>query len=178
MTDVPSLHKEHAPKVASVFVITCSTSKARQKEKGMRVDDPSGDAIEKLMRDAGHHITGRTLIPDQARFLRAIIRKALRSDADAIIITGGTGIAPSDVTVEAVTPILEKHMPGFGELFRKISYENIGSAAMMSRAVAGVVKGKAVFCLPGSTDGVTTAVSRLIIPELGHVLSIARQGKT
>jgi molybdenum cofactor biosynthesis protein B len=178
MTDIPSLHKKHAPKVASVFVITCSTSKAHQKEKGMKVDDPSGDAIEKLIRHAGHHIAGRTLIPDRAGLLRTTIRKALRSDVDAIIITGGTGIAPSDVTVEAVAPILEKLMPGFGELFRKISYENIGSAAMMSRAIAGVVKGKAVFCLPGSPDGVTTAVSKLIIPELGHVLSIARQGKT
>ena len=177
MTDIPSMHKEHAPKSAVVFIVTCSTSKAEQKEMGLAVEDPSGDEIQRLMREAGHRIAGRALIPDRIGLLRATVRKALKSDADAIIITGGTGIAPSDVTIEGVSPILEKQMPGFGELFRRISYEKIGSAAMMTRATAGVVDGKAVFCLPGSPDGVATAVSRLIIPELGHVLSIARQGK-
>jgi molybdenum cofactor biosynthesis protein B len=144
----------------------------------MPVDDPSGDEIEKLVREAGHRVTGRTLIPDRIGLVRATVRKALKSEAEAIIITGGTGISPSDVTVEGVTPILEKQIPGFGELFRKISYEIIGSAAMMSRAMAGVVGGKVIFCLPGSPDGVVTAVQKLILPELGHVLSIARQGKT
>ncbi len=175
--NVPSLHKEHAPKFASVFIVTCSTSKAEQQRKGLPVEDPSGDQIEKLMREAGHSISGRVLIPDSVILLRRTVKRALRSLADTIVITGGTGVTPSDVTIEAVLPLLEKQMPGFGELFRKISYENIGSAAMMSRATAGVVKGKAIFCLPGSTDGVTTAVTRLIIPELGHVLSMARQGR-
>jgi len=174
--DVPSLHKEHAPRSASVFIVTCSTSKAEQRRKGLLVDDPSGDQIEKLMREAGHTVAGRVLIPDSAVLLRRTVKQALRSSADAIVITGGTGVTPSDVTIEAVLPLFEKQMPGFGELFRKMSYESIGPAAMMSRATAGVVKGKAVFCLPGSPDGVTTAVSRLIIPELGHVLSMARQG--
>lgn len=177
MTDIPSMHKEHAPKSASVFIVTCSTSKAEQKKRGLDVEDPSGDEIEKLMLEAGHRVVGRTLIPDRIALLRTTVGKALKSDADAIIITGGTGIAPSDVTVEGVSPMLEKEIPGFGELLRRISYEKIGSAAMMTRAMAGVVKGKAIFCLPGSPDGVTTAVSKLIIPELGHVVSIARQGK-
>jgi molybdenum cofactor biosynthesis protein B len=175
--DVPSKHKEHARKSAAVFILTCSTSKAEEKRKGLPVEDPSGDIIERLMREAGHRITGRALIPDKIELLRTTVRKALKSDAEAIIITGGTGIAPSDVTIEGITPILEKELPGFGELFRKISYDTIGSAAMMTRATAGVVRGKAIFCLPGSPDGVTTAVNKLIIPELGHVLSIARQGK-
>lgn len=172
------MHREHAPRSASVFIVTCSTSKSEQKKRGLPVEDPSGDEIEKLMREAGHRIIGRTLITDRAGLLRNTVSKAVRSDADAIIITGGTGIAPSDITVEAVSPLLQKQIPGFGELFRRISYDTIGSAAMMSRAMAGVVNGKAVFCLPGSPDGVKTAVSRLIIPELGHVLSIARQGKS
>lgn len=171
------MHKEHAQKSAAVFIVTCSTSKAEQKRRGLAVDDPSGDEIEKLMRDGGHHVTGRTLIPDRIGLLRTTIRKALKSEAEAVIITGGTGVAPSDVTVEGVTPLLEKEIPGFGELFRKISYDRIGSAAMMSRAMAGVVKGKAIFCLPGSPDGVRTAVSELVLPELGHVLSIAKQGR-
>jgi molybdenum cofactor biosynthesis protein B len=174
---IPSIHKERAPRSSAIFIVTCSTSKAEQKRRGLPVDDPSGDEIEQLVREGGHRVTGRTLIPDQIGLLRTTVRKALKSEAEAIIITGGTGIAPSDVTVEAVTPILEKEIPGFGELFRKISYDRIGSAAMMSRAVAGVVKGKAIFCLPGSPDGAATAVSELIIPELGHVLSIAKQGK-
>jgi len=177
VTDVPSMHKEHSRKSAAVFILTCSTSKAEQKGRGLPVEDPSGDIIEKLMHEAGHRITGRTLIGDKLGLLRNTIRQALKSDAEAIIITGGTGIAPSDVTIEGVTPMLEKELPGFGELFRKISYDTIGSAAMMTRATAGVVRGKAIFCLPGSPDGVTTAVSRLIIPELGHVLSIAGQGR-
>jgi len=165
-------------KSASIVIVTCSTSKAKQKKAGEQVDDPSGDAIERLMREAGHRIVGRTLIPDQMGLIRSTVREALRSGADAVIITGGTGVSPSDVTVEAVTPIVEKEIPGFGELLRRVSYDTIGSSAMMTRAMAGVVQGKAVFCLPGSPDGVTTAVGRLIIPELGHLLSIARQGKT
>ena len=175
--DIPSLHKEYAPKSTSVFVITCSTSKAGQKRRGLPVEDPSGDIIEKLMREAGHRITGRTLIPDKLGLLRTTVRQALKSDAEAIIITGGTGISPSDVTIEGISPMLEKELPGFGEIFRRLSYDTIGSAAMMTRATAGVVRGKAIFCLPGSPDGVTTAVSRLIVPEIGHMLSIARQRK-
>jgi len=171
------MHREHAPKSAVVFIVTCSTSKAEQKNRGVPVEDPSGDEIERLMREAGHRVAGRALIPDRIGVLRTTVRKALKSDSDAIIITGGTGIAPSDVTVEGISPMLEKLMPGFGELLRRISYDKIGSAAMMTRAMAGVVRGKAIFCLPGSPDGVTTAVSKLLIPELGHVLSIARQGK-
>lgn len=178
MSDVPSMHKEHAPKSAVIFIVTCSTSKAEQKKRGLPVEDPSGDAIERLMREAGHRVSGRELIADRIGLLRTTVRKALKSGVDAVIITGGTGIAPSDVTVEGISPLLEKQIPGFGELLRRISYEKIGSAAMMTRAMAGVVKGKAIFCLPGSPDGVTTAVSKIIIPELGHVLSIARQGKS
>lgn len=171
------MHKQLAQRFAVVYIVTCSTSKAEQKRRGLPVEDPSGDEIERLVREAGHRVTGRTLIPDRIGLLRTTVRKALKSDAEAIIITGGTGIAPSDVTIEALTPILEKQIPGFGELFRKISYDKIGSSAMMTRAMAGVVKRKAIFCLPGSPDGVTTAVSKLILPELGHVLSIARQEK-
>jgi len=176
--DIPSLHREHSRKSAAVYIVTCSTSRAEQKTKGLPVEDPSGDIIEKLMREAGHRVTGRALVPDRLVLLRNTLRQALKSDAEAVIITGGTGIAPSDVTVEVVTSMLEKELPGFGELFRRISYDTIGSAAMMTRATAGVVKGKAVFCLPGSPDGVTTAISTLIIPELGHMLSIARRGKS
>jgi molybdenum cofactor biosynthesis protein B len=175
--DIPSMHREHGPKSAAVFILTCSTSRAEEKKKGLPVEDPSGDIIEKLMREAGHRITGRALIPDNIRLLRTAVRQALKSEADAIIVTGGTGISPSDVTIECINPMLEKELPGFGELFRKISYDTIGSATMMTRATAGVANGKAIFCLPGSPDAVATAVSKLIVPEMRHVLSMARQGR-
>jgi molybdenum cofactor biosynthesis protein B len=175
--DIPSMHREQGSKSAAVFVLTCSTSRAEAKRKGLPVEDPSGDTIEKLIREAGHRVTGRVLIPDNIALLRTAIRQAMKSDADVIIVTGGTGISPSDVTIEVIVPMFEKELPGFGELFRKISYDTIGSAAMMTRATAGVVRGKAIFCLPGSPDAVRTAVTKLIVPELGHVLSMARQGK-
>jgi len=103
-------------------------------------------------------------------------RRALASKSvDALIITGGTGLSPSDITIETITPLMTREIPGFGELFRKVSFDKIGSAAMLSRAVAGLVKNKVVFCLPGSPDAVQTAMEQLILPELGHVLRIARQ---
>ena len=94
---------------------------------------------------------------------------------DTIIITGGTGLANRDVTVESTTPMMEKEIPGFGELFRRISYERIGPAAMMSRASAGSMKGRILFCLPGSPDAVQTAMEHLILPELGHMLRVIRE---
>jgi len=178
VTNIHSMHKEHGQKSLAVFVLTCSTSRAEQKKQGLPVQDPSGNIIEKLMREAGHRVTGRKLIPDKIGLLRTTVRQFLRSEADAIIVTGGTGVSPSDVTIEAIAPMLEKELPGFGELFRMISYDTIGSSAMMTRATAGIAKGKAIFLLPGSPDAVATAVSKLIVSELGHVLSMARQQKS
>jgi molybdenum cofactor biosynthesis protein B len=108
-----------------------------------------------------------------------MIRKAARNafsnrDVDALIITGGTGLSSTDVTFEAISPLVDREIPGFGEIFRKISFDEIGSAAIMSRAFAGTVKGKAVFCLPGSPNGVRTAMEKLILPELGHIVGLAR----
>jgi len=108
-----------------------------------------------------------------------MIQKTIRgmldsSEIDAIITSGGTGITPSDVTIEAVAPLLEKELPGFGELFRHLTYQDIGSAALMSRAIGGVAKGKAVFCLPGSPHAVKLCLERLILPETAHIVLHAR----
>jgi molybdenum cofactor biosynthesis protein B len=108
-----------------------------------------------------------------------MIRKALRfaltsRDVDVIIVTGGTGLSQTDVTFESISPLLDRQIPGFGEIFRRISYDEIGSAAMMSRAFAGTIRDKAVFCLPGSPSGVKTAMEKLILPELGHIIGLAR----
>jgi molybdenum cofactor biosynthesis protein B len=117
----------------------------------------------------------RDLVPDDKTLIEVFVKKALQSmNVDAIIISGGTGIAPSDVSIETVESLLEKDLPGFGELFRAISYGEIGSAALMSRAIAGVAWKKAVFCIPGSPNAVKTYLEKLILPEVGHIILHAR----
>ena len=176
MSKVAELHKESSPTLASVYVLTCSTSKFRQLQKKEQTDDVSGDLISRLAVDAGHKVVGRKLIPDSKPMIRSALRTALSNrEVDVLIVTGGTGISTTDVTFETVSPLLDRELPGFGEIFRKISYDEIGSPAMMSRAFAGTIKGKAVFCLPGSPDGVKTAMEKLILPELGHIIGLARR---
>jgi len=97
------------------------------------------------------------------------------SELDAVVFCGGTGIAPKDVTIETVTPFFEKTLPGFGEIFRRLSYDNMGSAAVMSRAAAGVAKGKVLFCIPGSPDAVRVSVETLILPETSHIVRHVRE---
>lgn len=104
------------------------------------------------------------------------VKRVLDSaDLDAVIFCGGTGVAPSDVTIETVSPFLEKTLLGFGEIFRRLSYEQVGSAAVLSRAVAGVAKGKVFFCIPGSPDAVRISIERLILPEASHIVRHARE---
>lgn len=176
MSKVAELHKASAPKSLGIFIVTCSTSKFNQLRAGEKTDDVSGDIIERFVKDAGHRVEGRTLISDSETMIRKTAKRALAAkNVDALIITGGTGLSPRDVTIESVAPLIEKEVPGFGELFRKLSFERIGSAAMLSRASAGLANGKAVFCLPGSPDAVQTALERLIVPELGHIAKVSRE---
>jgi len=175
MSNVPNLHKETSPTSAGVYVITCSTSKYRQLQERKRPDDVSGNIIEQLVRHAGHTLVGRKLIPDSRVLIRNTLRAAMaRRKVDAIIVTGGTGISQTDVTFETISPFLDRELLGFGEIFRRISYDEIGSPAMMSRAFAGTIKGKVVFCLPGSPNGVKMAMEKLILPELGHIIGLSR----
>jgi len=158
-------------------VLTCSTSKFKQLQERQKPDDISGDIIERLAANAGHRIAGRRLIADSKAMIRKTMRTALADrKVDVLIVTGGTGLSHTDVTFESISPLLDREIPGFGEIFRRISYDGIGSAAMMSRAFAGTVGAKAVFCLPGSPDGVKTAMERLILPELGHIIGLTRAG--
>jgi molybdenum cofactor biosynthesis protein B len=116
------------------------------------------------------------MVPDEKFLIERSVIEALESrDVDAIISCGGTGISPKDVTIETIRPFLEKELHGFGEILRKISYEQIGSAAILTRAAAGVSKGKAVFCLPGSPQAVSLALERLILAEAGHIVKHARE---
>ena len=169
-------HREKAPSSVSVAIITCSTSRYASQKRGLPIDDPSGDLIESLVLRAGHKIASRVLISDSQRDLEHEIRKAARSrNVDSVIICGGTGIAKRDVTIEVAERLLEKSMPGFGETFRRLSYDRVGSAAVLSRTLAGVLNGKVVFCLPGSIDAVQLAMTKLIVPEIRHMVKHAAE---
>jgi molybdenum cofactor biosynthesis protein B len=135
--------------------------------------DRSGQRATDLLTEAGHAVRRREIVTDDRAAIEALVRAAVADpDVDAVILTGGTGIAPRDVTWEAIDGLLDKPLHGFGELFRSLSYAEIGSAAMLSRAVGGVIGRTAVFALPGSTKAVELGVTRLIAPELGHIVGL------
>jgi molybdenum cofactor biosynthesis protein B len=157
-------HKAAAPSRVGCYVVTVSDTRTEATDTG-------GRAIAELLAAAGHEIIGRTIVKDDAELLRDCIGRQLANPAvHAIITTGGTGISSRDCTYEAVSAMLWKQLDGFGEIFRALSFEQIGSAAMLSRAVAGTIAGRVVFALPGSEAAVRLAVEKLIVPELGHLV--------
>ena len=162
-------HKEQAPEKIRCFVITVSDTRTEATDK-------SGKAIVQLLADAGHQLVGRTIVRDDSSLVKATIARILgQLDNDVIITTGGTGITSRDTTYEAVVALLEKTLPGFGELFRALSFQEIGSAAMMSRATAGLAAGRILIALPGSEAAVRLAMNKLLLPELGHLVQQARK---
>jgi molybdenum cofactor biosynthesis protein B len=169
-------HKATAPKQLNFEIFVCSTSRYQLMQKGEKIDDISGALIEALLKNAGHKVLFKKIIADDKVLIQEAVKSVLDSaDLDSAIFCGGTGIAPSDVTIETVSPFLEKTLPGFGEIFRRLSYDKVGSAAVMSRALAGVAKGKALFCIPGSPDAVRISVELLILPETPHIVRHARE---
>ena len=177
MSETARRHKAEAPKKLNFAIIICSSSRYEKLKARKPVDDPSGDLIVETLQKAGHTVVFREIVPDDKVLIGKYVSKALGSeDVDSIILCGGTGISPKDVTIEAVRPMLVKTLPGFGELFRKLSFDEIGSAAVLSRALAGVAdQGKAVFCIPGSPQAVKLVLEKLILPEVGHILKHARE---
>ena len=162
-------HKRSAPASVRCFVITVSDTRTAQTDK-------SGSAIVDLLTGAGHEVVGHIIVKDEAALVRNTIERQLASlDVDVIISTGGTGITSRDTTFEAVDALLEKRLEGFGELFRFLSYQEIGAAAMMSRATAGLAASHIVVALPGSEAAVRLAMERLLLPELGHLVQQARK---
>ena len=146
------------------FVLTVSDTRTPE-------TDASGRIIRQLLMDAGHEIAGHDIVRDEPPQVAAIVQRGLTDERVQVIVTsGGTGISSRDGTFEAVDRLLEKRLDGFGELFRALSFQEIGAAAMMSRATAGTAAGKAIFVLPGSEHAVRLAMTRLIIPELGHIV--------
>jgi molybdopterin adenylyltransferase len=162
--DVPHQHKARAPAAARVYVITCSDTRTA-------VTDDGGRILKSRLADQGHTIAGSAIVPDDPARIAQELQRARQAGARIVLITGGTGITSRDSTFEAVTAAIARPLPGFGELFRMLSFEEIGSAAMLSRAVAGVTKdGQVLFAMPGSPAAVRLACDRLILPELGHLL--------
>jgi molybdopterin adenylyltransferase len=157
-------HRESAPERVRVAVLTISDTRTPETDTG-------GDTVEELMRDAGHEVVERNIVRDEAsRIQTELVDLLARRDVDAVITTGGTGISARDTTYEVVDRMLEKRLDGFGEIFRMLSYEEIGAAAILSRAIAGAVGFKFVACLPGSRNAVRLAVEKLLVPEIAHVV--------
>jgi molybdopterin adenylyltransferase len=157
-------HKHHALKRVSCLVITCSDTRTRE-------TDTSGRLIRRLLAEHGHEVVNTHLVKDEPTEIRKIISTGTSDHrVQAIIVNGGTGLSRRDSTFEAIDEMLEKRLDGFGELFRWLSYQEIGSSAMMSRATAGVIEGRIVFSTPGSESAVRLAMEKLILPELGHIV--------
>jgi len=162
-------HKAQSPREVRCYVVTISDTRTEETDSG-------GRAIVDLLHAAGHHVTGRTIVRDDPELVRGTIERQLANPGVQVIITtGGTGITSRDSTYEAVSSLLDKRLDGFGELFRMLSYEQIGSAAMMSRACAGLAAGHIVVALPGSEAAVRLAMEKLLIPELGHLVREANR---
>lgn len=158
-------HKKKVKKSLGCFVITVSDTRDE-------TTDQSGQLIKNLLTEKDHRLVGYRIVKDEPVQIKALLQDSLiRADVDAIIVNGGSGISPRDGTYEVVNSLLEKRLDGFGEIFRFLSYQDIGSAAIMSRAVAGSAKGRVVISLPGSKGAVDLAMRRLVLPELGHMVS-------
>ena len=163
-------HKEKGKRSIRCFVVTVSDTRDES-------TDTSGQMIKQLLASDGHQTVGYRIVKDEPAQIQALLIQALEGDdADAVIVNGGTGIAPRDSTFEVVSRLLEKRLDGFGEIFRYLSYLDIGSAAIMSRAAAGTAGGKILISLPGSSGAVKLAMEKLILPEIRHMVS-QLQGK-
>ncbi|HMD79287.1 MAG TPA: molybdenum cofactor biosynthesis protein B [Nitrososphaerales archaeon] len=166
-------HRHRAPEHLKVRIVTVSTSRYASMQEGKKFTDEGGDLAESEAKKGGHSVTGRALVSDDKKMIRLEMTKFLSGGDDVMIFTGGTGVAKRDVTVEAVRPYFEKELVGFGELFRRLSFEDVGFAGILSRATAGIVKGKVVLCLPGSPAAVKLALGNFV-GELPHLVFVAR----
>jgi len=168
-------HQEHhraAKSRLEVVVVTVSTSRYSRKLRGEKFSDEGGDVAVEETKRAGHRVTRRTLISDDAGMLRREARAFIAGGDDVLLFTGGTGLSPRDMTVETIRPYFEKELDGFGELVRRLGFDEIGSSAVLSRATAGVASGKLIVCMPGSPGAVRTAM-KAFASEFGHAVFIA-----
>lgn len=162
-------HRQSAPQHVSIVIITVSDTRTQD-------SDESGRLTRSLCEAAGHTIADQVIVKDDAAAITAALQRMVRRpEIGAVLINGGTGIAPRDVTCEAVTAALDRRLDGFGELFRSLSFKQIGAAAMLSRAVGGLIGPTAVFAMPGSPAAVRLALESLVLPEIGHIIAEARK---
>jgi molybdopterin adenylyltransferase len=162
-------HRDAAPEIVRVAVLTISDTRTSETDTG-------GDVVEETMRGAGHEVVAREIVRDEATSIRtALVDLLARPEVDAVVSTGGTGISGRDTTYEVVERMVEKRLDGFGELFRMLSYEEIGAAAILSRALAGAVGTKFVASLPGSRNAVRLGMEKLLVPEIAHIVSELRK---
>lgn len=165
-------HRSKGKKDVSISIITVSTSRYEKMKKNLPFQDESADTAAKMIEEAGYTVKNREVVDDYKGLIRLEVLKSIYEDgSDVVILTGGTGLSNRDVTVEAVKPLLDKELEGFSEIFRSESFKEIGSAAYLSRTVAGSLDGRLVFCLPGSPDAVKLGL-KLILPEIPHALYI------
>jgi molybdenum cofactor biosynthesis protein B len=161
-------HRARGARSVACAILTVSDTRTPE-------TDTSGAMARDLLVQAGHRIVAQAILPDEPERVRAQVAGWLADPAvEVVLVNGGTGLAPRDTTYEAIAALLDKRLDGFGELFRMLSYEQIGAAAMLSRAVAGVAGGTVVASMPGSTAAVELAMTRLLVPELGHMVKLAR----
>ena len=164
MSEGVEKHRDASPERVRVAVLTISDTRTPETDTG-------GNAIVELMREAGHEVSRREIVEDDAPRIEVVLHEFLTdTSVDAVITPGGTGISARDTTYEVVSRLIDKKLDGFGELFRMLSYEEIGAAAILSRAVAGASGAKFVACLPGSTNAVRLATEKLLVPEIPHVV--------
>ncbi len=155
-------HVKDAPEKVRIGVLTVSNTRGLDQ-------DTSGDGISSLIEAGGHIVAGRKAVKDSVPQIQDALAEML-ADSDAVVITGGTGVTPTDVTLEAVTPLFKKELPAFGSVFSRLSYDEVGAAAILSRACAGIIRDRAVFCLPGSANACILAMERIILPVVSHLV--------
>jgi molybdenum cofactor biosynthesis protein B len=155
-------HEKNAPAAVRIGVLTVSNTRGPD-------EDTSGDLIATLAEAEGHSLTKRKVVKDSVPQIRNALGEML-AEADAVIITGGTGVTPGDVTIEAVSPMFDRELPAFGSVFSRLSYDEVGAAAVLSRAGAGIIRDRVVFCLPGSAKACKLAMEQIILPVISHLV--------
>jgi molybdenum cofactor biosynthesis protein B len=169
MSQSSDRHRAEAPKSVACAVVTVSDTRTL-------ADDTGGATVVELLTAAGHTVAAREITPDDPTRMRTLLAQFVaRADIDAILLTGGTGLSSRDQTFETVSALLTKPLPGYGEIFRMLSYQEIGAAGMLSRAIGGLIDRTIVLTMPGSPNGVRLAMTKLIVPELGHLVREARR---
>ncbi len=172
---IPEEHKHGIKRDFRCAVLTISSSRFAKIEQKEYIEDRSGDLIRGILEENSHKVVVYEILPDNESKIKEKVISLVKSDIEVIITTGGTGLASKDVTIEAVSPLIEKEVPGFGELFRLKSYDEVGSAVVLTRALLGIINKKIIFCLPGSPNAVELALKEIIIPEIPHIMRHIRE---